>query len=357
MLHAVSSAVVAAVAASPIWLSRAEIVNRPMTGAAWSQLVSYADQCGNGTPDASDRNNEERKRIVAAAIAYVRTGDESYRDAVVGNCQDVIGTEGGDTLSLGRCLFAYAFAAQLVDYHGPAFVDWIDDVRFTTISGRTLISTHEERPNNWGTWAGLSRLAVDVYIGDADDFAQAVTVWQGWFDGTWDHEYSSPFCWHDNDGLMTGINWENGVVPDDQRRCECCPPTVSCENYVFEALQGVIGSVGVMEHLGYPALSWWNNGLHRAWMQLDDWSCEAEGNDRWEPWFVNWAYGTDYPAPLPAEPGRSIGFTDWTHSTCRWDLDGDGEVAVSDQLLLLAHYDDFGSYGFLGMLGSWGSCP
>jgi hypothetical protein len=28
---------------------------------------------------------------------------------------------------------------------------------------------------------------------------------------------------------------------------------------------------------------------------------------------VNRFYGTAFPAPVPAEPGKNIGFTDWTH--------------------------------------------
>ena len=29
-------------------------------------------------------------------------------------------------------------------------------------------------------------------------------------------------------------------------------------------------------------------------------------------WIVNHAYGTSFPAALPAQPGKNMGWTDWT---------------------------------------------
>jgi hypothetical protein len=45
--------------------------------------------------------------------------------------------------------------------------------------GRTLISTHEQRPNNWGTHAGASRVAASAHIGDDADVARAAAVFKG----------------------------------------------------------------------------------------------------------------------------------------------------------------------------------
>jgi hypothetical protein len=40
----------------------------------------------------------------------------------------------------------------------------------------------------------------------------------------------------------------------------------------------------------------------------------ATGDDTWLPHVVNRAYGTIFPAPIPARPGKAIGFSDWTHA-------------------------------------------
>ena len=39
----------------------------------------------------------------------------------------------------------------------------------------------------------------------------------------------------------------------------------------------------------------------------------AEGDDRWQIYLVNAAYGSDYPTATPTTPGKTVGFTDWTH--------------------------------------------
>ncbi len=42
---------------------------------------------------------------------------------------------------------------------------------------------------------------------------------------------------------------------------------------------------------------------------------------------------------------------------CPWDLDGDGEVGITDFLDLLGNWDNpYGINDFLDLLGSWGSC-
>lgn len=47
-------------------------------------------------------------------------------------------------------------------------------------TGRTVVSTHEDRPNHWGTHAGGARIAVALYLHDAEDLERAGTVFRGW---------------------------------------------------------------------------------------------------------------------------------------------------------------------------------
>ena len=86
-------------------------------------------------------------------------------------------------LALGRELLAYVIAADLVKLPAdldPAFRSWLDAVRREDLDGRTLVSTHEDRPNNWGTHAGASRIAVALYLGDRADLERAARVFRGW---------------------------------------------------------------------------------------------------------------------------------------------------------------------------------
>ena len=43
----------------------------------------------------------------------------------------------------------------------------------------------------------------------------------------------------------------------------------------------------------------------------------AQGDDTWIPHVVNRAYGTRFPAPIPSQPGKAMGFADWTHAAPR----------------------------------------
>jgi hypothetical protein len=39
----------------------------------------------------------------------------------------------------------------------------------------------------------------------------------------------------------------------------------------------------------------------------------AEGDDTWQPYVVNYYYGTNFAAPSPSRAGKNVGWTDWTH--------------------------------------------
>jgi hypothetical protein len=39
----------------------------------------------------------------------------------------------------------------------------------------------------------------------------------------------------------------------------------------------------------------------------------ATGDDVWQLFVINSAYGTDFPTTTPTYPGKAVGFTDWTH--------------------------------------------
>jgi hypothetical protein len=249
---------------------------------------------------------------------------------VIDACRRAIGTEdGGRTLALGRELAAYVIAADLVglppDLDAP-FRSWLASVRHESLDGRTLVSTHEDRPNNWGTDASASRAAVAVYLGDSADLQRVATVFKGWLG---DRAAYSGFDygdldWQSNPSQPVGVNPKgatiqgypvDGVLPDDQRRGGgfAWPPPQ--ENYVWGALQGALATAVILSRAGYPDVwSWQDQALLRAVRWLHDQArFPAEGDDTWLPHLANHYYGTSFPAPVPARAGKNLGWTDWTH--------------------------------------------
>jgi hypothetical protein len=111
----------------------------------------------------------------------------------------------------------------------------------------------------------------------------------------------------------------DGVLPDDQRRSggfRWPPPQ---QNYVWGALQGAYTQALLLERAGYPEVwEWGDRALLRAvrWLYGEA-SFAARGDDEWLIHLVNRAYAAGLPAALPAEPGKVMGFTDWTHAAAR----------------------------------------
>lgn len=310
-----------------ILLAPEEIRELPMTGPAWNELNSVAQESIN-SPDLSDQNDRDNIRILAKALVHVRTGDATLRNQVIDACRDVIGTQGGTTLPLARELAAYVIAAQLVGLpsaDAASFRSFLLQVRGQVIDGRTLISTHRDRPNNWGTHAGASRIAIARYVGDAKDLADAARVFRGYLGDATSYagfDYGD-LWWQSNSGTPVGINpagatlgGENvdGVLPDDQRRAGNFTWPPPQENYVYEALQGVLLQALLLEQAGYDDVwAWEDQAILRAfeWLNAEA-AYPAQGDDEWQPFLVNHIYGTSFPTVGGgAEPGKNFGFTDW----------------------------------------------
>ena len=313
-------------------IDRAHLAALPTHGAAWDHLKRTAD--GDlGTADIADQNSQHDTNTLAAALVYARTGDARYRSKAERALLAAIGTErGGRTLALGRNLVSYVLAADLIDLRdvdAPAdthFRAWLAAVRAERLDGRTLISTHEDRPNNWGTHAGASRVAVDMYLGDTADLARAAQVFRGWLgdrsayagfhfgDRAWQADPSHPIGINLKGSTKDGHSID-GVLPDDQRRAggfRWPPPD---ENYVWEALQGAIVQAELLQRAGYDVYHASDNALLRAYAWLFD-VCHypPSGDDTWQPWMVNHAYGAHFPTTA-ARTGKNMGFTDWLYGS------------------------------------------
>jgi hypothetical protein len=348
------AAPVRAGAAVGIWTSAEELAALPTSGKAWDAVLAAANEAISD-PKLSDQEDPDNVRVMARALVFARTGEARYRDEVVAACRAAIGTEaGGRTLALGRELAAYVIAADLVGLPADleaSFRAWLDSVRKQELDGRTLVSTHEDRPNNWGTHAGASRIAVALYLGDRADLERAARVFRGWLGDRASYagfEYGE-LDWQADPANPVGINPVgsrrdghslDGVLPDDQRRAGAFVWPPPKENYVWEALQGALAQAVMLERAGYDVWSWSDRALLRAatWLHTQA-SFPAEGDDTFSPWILNRAYGTSFPAPLPSRPGKNVGFTDWTFgagssgapapvAACMDRVDNDGDGAV-----------------------------
>lgn len=316
-----------------LWISRAALRALPQSGAAWQRVKAAADG-SLGTPNLSDLNSMHDTTTLAVALVYGATNDASYRAKAASAILSAIGTEqGGRTLEVSRNLVSYIIAADIIDLHSynPAgdarFRTWLAQVRNETLDGKTLIETHETRPNNWGTHAGASRVAIDRYIGDTADLARAAQVFEGWLgnraryagftygDTSWQCDSANPVgvngpCMRDGHNL-------DGALPDDLRRGGSYHWPPAYTGYAWEGLQGATVQAELLERAGYPAWQWQNNALLRATQFLQRLNQEqggwwATGDDTWQPWLINHAYGTSFPTEQ-ANPGKNMAWTDWMY--------------------------------------------
>lgn len=313
-----------------ILISMDDLMRLPASGSAWSNLKSEADHSA-GSPDLSDQDQNNNVIVLAKALVFARTGEESYRTEVRQQLVMAVDTElGGRTLALGRELVAYVVAADLIDlknydpgFDNDVFRPWLQRTLTENLDGKTLVSTHEDRPNNWGTHAGGSRAAVAIYLGDQVELARVAQVFKGWLGdrssyagfkyGTldWQCDSSKPVGINPK-GCMKDGHSIDGVLPDDQRRGGGFTWPPPKENYVWEALQGALAQAIILDRAGYDVWNWEDQALLRAVTWLHEQAdFPADGDDTWEPHVINHFYATDFPAPTPSHPGKNLGWTDW----------------------------------------------
>ena len=314
--------------ATGVWIGAGELAPRPTGGPAWESLRAAADRpCG--PPRLRDQDDDTDVLVLAKALVHARTGAPALREEVRRLCLQAIGTErGGDCLALGRNLPGYVIAADLVGLE-PAdrarFDAWLRGLPDLELKGRTLRSTHEDRPNNWGTHAGGSRAAIAAYLGDAEELGRVAAVFRGWLgdrasyagfrfgDRSWQADPAAPVGVNPAGATRDGRSID-GVLPDDQRRGGPFTWPPPRENYVYEALQGALLQAVVLHRRGYDVWSWEDHALVRAYAWLHGPAdYPASGDDTWQTHVINHYAGTEFPAAVPSRPGKNLGWTDWTH--------------------------------------------
>ena len=312
----------------------AELAQLPMSGPAWERVKAAADG-PLGTPRLSDLGNEHDVRTLAVALVYGRTGIETYRAKAADAIVSAIGTEvGGLAAVVGRNLISYVLAADLIDLasfdasRDAQFRSWLSAVRTESFSDGSLVSEDRRRANNHGRHAGASRLAASLYLGDQADVAQTVAIFKGFLgdrtsyngftwnqDLSWQADPSNPVGVNPAGATKDGVSID-GALPEEMRRgCKfTVPPCVT--NYPWGAFQSVFLAAEIMSRQGHDVWNWQDRALLRAVKFVDGLESAyggwwATGDDNWQPWLINHAYGTTFPAQPVMQPGKNFGWSDW----------------------------------------------
>lgn len=323
-----------------LWIDHDRLMSLPTHGPAWERVFQEATK-PYVAPDLSDQNDGANTRTLAKALVGVRLGRSDLVDDVVRGLRSVTddpSDAGARSLAPSRLLAAYVIAADVI---GLAQLDPTLDARFrerlrtirvTDYLGRTIVSTHEMRPNNWGTHAGAARIAIAIYLGDDADLAAAAAVHRAWVGEPgdvnpafrfgaldWQADPSRPIGINPRGASAGGIDLD-GAQPEEMRRGGPLASPPGPTGYPWEALQGATVAAELLARHGYPdAWVWGDDALVRAvdyLFRLDrahgGWW--ATGDDRWIVWLVNRATGRAYPTEVGVSPGKNMGFTDWTHA-------------------------------------------
>jgi hypothetical protein len=382
-----------------IWLSAAEIAALDTTGAAWAN-VAYAARWQTspapanipwGTPNLSDQVAATKHAVfvIAGALVGARTADSPMkvrvRDGIMAakrTLDHLNEYPATTTLELGRQLGAYVIAADIIDLQSLAndsdliFRPWVDSMRTRVFLDsnehwQTIKLTHEKTANNWGAFAGASRIAASLYLGDAADVARADSVYRaqmgersyyplpvagssnGYFmnnivgdwDSTWycapPGQYISaswvgvnpPGCFRtvtSGIGLGQVVNLDGALMPDITRDTHTLhfPPEYACcagWTYPWEALQGLFVQAEMLYRAGYLKTYERSSQALRRAMDFQvrcGWTSPTSlynpgSTSEYVVWIANKRYGTTYPtaATFPSgSPGRIMSWTNWTHA-------------------------------------------
>src|SRR3989338_7061213 len=202
-------------AASGIWISQAEIVSLPTSGAAW-----------DGVRNAANRNK------------------------TIAGLQAAMGSSLSRALELSRGLQTYIIAADIIGYRTPEFEAWVREMITINIQGHSgtgVLGTAENSPNNWGGHARASLAAAAIYLNDATFTTKVVNAYKAFIGlsapNTMVYQSTN---WHADPNNKAGVNRKgttiqgknvSGVLPEDRRRGSEFQwlPTVS--GYMWEATE------------------------------------------------------------------------------------------------------------------------
>lgn len=343
-LSVVSPTVTPLTSKSGIWTSAAEIASLPTNTTSWNNMKSVAD----GSFDDAllyYQDSHHPQQVLAAALVYARTNTSSYATKVKTELMKIAaytgarsgGLEDGRSLALGRNLTAYVISADLIKLSA---LDSTSDQKFRTFltnvrtwqnsEGRSLVTCHEERPNNWGTMCGASRIAADIYLKDTTDLDRAIKIYKGFIG---DRTSYSAFQWEDplvytwmcdsNNprpvnpvGCVKDGHDLSGAVVDDVRRggTYSWPPTDTL--YSWGGYSALLAQAEMLKRAGYDSYNWESQAVLRGMKFIaTNMADSASYAVDWVPFVINKQYNSSYPTPSTRGGyGRLLDWTAWTHS-------------------------------------------
>lgn len=310
-----------------LWIGAAELECLPTSGPAWDALVDRA-RSDWGDPDIGDQNSNHDVLTLAGALVATRLDDAELRGEVVESLERVTGSETDEILALSRNLLSYVLAADLVGHRPAEFVGWLRQTQTRPGHSRagieTLLESALRDPSNHGAHARASVLASARFLGDDDTVGRVAARYRDWLGRSsddfewreldWQADADRPYGINPPDATLEGFDVD-GVLPEEQRRSGGREFPAPREPYVWEGLQGAVTTAELLTRAGHPAWEWETEALRRAltWLYEEN-DYPAEGDDRWIPWVVNARTASTFPTITPTSPGKSIGYTDWTHA-------------------------------------------
>jgi hypothetical protein len=332
----------AAAATDYILMSRSDLLARPASGIPWANMKAVADG-SLGTPNLCNQDSKHHLRTLAAALVFARTGSASYGLKARQGVMAAIKTQrvGCDnaTLALGRQLMAYVLAADFAELNGTpdaTFRAWLTTIRRKIIGGHgvwdSLFRTHVRSATNWGAYAGASRIAASLYLGDTADVTAASKITAGFLGSRTAYRFTDRMSWAAlswscapsiytpvNGVCKKGvINVSGAVIADISRGGSLrWPPGSTGVQYQLDSIQGVGMQVELLYQNGYPTAWGWTASAVKRMADLVTRSKSGGGTgwnettaSRQMPWLLNRRYGMSIPR-RSSGMGRSIGFTDW----------------------------------------------
>jgi hypothetical protein len=349
LLAAVTLVIPSAAAPTPvaaatdyILMSHSALMARPVTGVRWRNLKAVAD-ASPGRANLCDQHSKHHLRTLAAALVYARTGSATHGTKARNGVMSAITTQrvGCDnaTLALGRQLMAYVLAADFANLSGArdsTFRSWLATIRRKVIGGHgiwnSLFRTHYLSATNWGAYAGASRIAASLYLGDTADVRAAHLITRGFLGDRSafrfsDNLSSAALSWSCAPSNYTPVNgWcrrsgtlVDGVVIADLSRGGSLrwPPGSTGVQYQLDSIQGLGLQVELLYQNGYRSAWLWSNRALKRMANVVTRSRAAGGTgwnetnaSRQMPWLLNRRLGMSLPRVLTSE-GRGIGFADW----------------------------------------------
>jgi hypothetical protein len=346
-----------------LWLSSAEVLALPMSGAAWDEVKSAANAFDSSMTDYSNQDSTDGTYALAAALVATRTADTELRTRVVEAIRSIAShpyNTSGNPSALGwaRTMTGWVIAGDLIDLDrvDPAldqqwrhFLKGMPEYPYPGDGGANMLDLAVNRANNVGAVARTAVTAIAIYAGDTNRLRLMAALYRAWVEGSAEYRFDwltdrdrSWQCLPGSPSTYRGINPDycvrdgndlGGVLPDEFRRNGSYDPAdypgPSTTKYPWEALGAAITQADLLARAGYSdALQWGDQAPRRALERLwylnsiaadRGWTfghaADGGSDDRWIIPFINGLYGSTFPEPSATGPGRPLSWTNWARPT------------------------------------------